>query len=349
MRLPRIAAHELRSRARAASRPFFTAVASRAAQAAPTPTNAKAKQQQQKQGKKKQQQQQQKKKKQTPPAKKPAPELVAVVLPADLPATTPLYLDDTHIFTHESARVLGVSAGPTVGKTTVVLDATIFHPQGGGQPTDLGVMRCAASGAEFNVEMVTVDRAIGIVHHVGTFATPAQLEVGAAVALTIEEAQRRQCAVMHSGGHLLDTAMVECGMGHLEPGKGYHFNPSGCYVEYIGLVAAEERADLIAKLNVSLAALVAADIATSITTLDLSTADGAGALCGLMVHPPAEAPAATPGAAPLRVVCVGGERGCGCGGTHVKSTAELVGVHVTKCKVKKGRTKLSYYVGEKRE
>lgn len=31
---------------------------------------------------------------------------------------------------------------------------------------------------------------------------------------------------LHSAGHLLDACMHNVGLGHLEPGKGYHF-PDG--------------------------------------------------------------------------------------------------------------------------
>jgi Ser-tRNA(Ala) deacylase AlaX len=41
------------------------------------------------------------------------------------------------------------------GRRAVVLDATIFHPQGGGQPADTGVISSSA-GARFLVEDVRV-------------------------------------------------------------------------------------------------------------------------------------------------------------------------------------------------
>lgn len=36
---------------------------------------------------------------------------------------------------------------------------------------------------------------------------------------------------LHSAGHLLDVCMKKVGLGHLEPGKGYHF-PDG-YVNFV--------------------------------------------------------------------------------------------------------------------
>jgi Ser-tRNA(Ala) deacylase AlaX len=49
----------------------------------------------------------------------------------------------------------------------VVLDATVFHPQGGGQPADTGVI--SAGGARFFVEDVRAKD--GVVSIRGGFAT----------------------------------------------------------------------------------------------------------------------------------------------------------------------------------
>lgn len=46
------------------------------------------------------------------------------------------------------------------------------------------------------------------------------------------------CFRLHSAGHLLDVCMRNVGLGHLEPGKAYHF-PDGydyaadCTMSYI--------------------------------------------------------------------------------------------------------------------
>jgi len=77
------------------------------------------------------------------------------------------------------------------------------------------------------------------------------------------------------------------------------------------------------------------------------------------VLPPAISRASSQGAVPVdgrwlyiytlyvfhrRVVIVGGDKGCPCGGTHVKNTNEIKKMTVRKLKVKKGRTKISYDV-----
>jgi alanyl-tRNA synthetase len=65
-----------------------------------------------------------------------------------------------------------------------------FAPQGGGQPADLGSIKFA--DWEFAVEMVTVDRADGVVHHVGALEgnPAARVPIGSEVSLAIDEAHR---------------------------------------------------------------------------------------------------------------------------------------------------------------
>ena len=64
---------------------------------------------------------------------------------AELPPTNQLFLEDTALCRCE-ATVLAASAAE------VVLDASCFHPQGGGQPSDLGTIE--VDGKFFDVSMV---------------------------------------------------------------------------------------------------------------------------------------------------------------------------------------------------
>ena len=83
---------------------------------------------------------------------------------AGLPPTEALYQTDTYLFT-SSASVLSVAPlDGDAGGWCVVLDSTCFHPQGGGQPADSGVIRSVNGSAEFAVSMVAKDKA-GVVRH----------------------------------------------------------------------------------------------------------------------------------------------------------------------------------------
>ena len=128
------------------------------------------------------------------------------------------------------------------------MDSTIFHPQGGGQPNDEGFIR--AGDAEFKVEDIKINGSY--ISHIGTFTNGEhKFDVSQEVEQKVDENARRSFARIHSAGHLLDLAMTRLGFDHLEPGKGYHF-PKGAYVEYIGVVEADQRDKLKEDLNTTI-------------------------------------------------------------------------------------------------
>ena len=72
--------------------------------------------------------------------------------------------------------------------------------------------------------------------------------MGDQVSLLLYPGHRMTHARIHSAGHLLDVAMRRAGRRDMKPSKGYHFE-KGSYVEYEGVVPAEERGKLIEDLN----------------------------------------------------------------------------------------------------
>ncbi|MFJ4455018.1 alanyl-tRNA editing protein [Pseudomonas sp. NPDC089392] len=96
------------------------------------------------------------------------------------------------------------------GNFHVILDATLFHPQGGGQPSDQGTI----NGVE--VLRVFQDGA-NLVH-----LTVAPVAVGNAE-IEVRAAARSLHARLHSAGHLLATSMEPLGWvatkGHHWPGE----------------------------------------------------------------------------------------------------------------------------------
>lgn len=87
------------------------------------------------------------------------------------------------------AQVLSC-APAEAGAYAVELDATLFHPQGGGQPSDVGTLG--------GVAVLRVQQQGDTVLHF----TAAPLPLGP-VTMQIDEAQRRLHARWHSGGHLI--------------------------------------------------------------------------------------------------------------------------------------------------
>jgi Ser-tRNA(Ala) deacylase AlaX len=230
------------------------------------------------------------------------------------------YLNDTYLF-ESSANFLEVK---TLEKgTAIVLDKTIFYPQGGGQPADNGVI--STETAKFKVTDVRLDED-GTVWHFGEF-TEGKFKKGESVELKVDEDRRILNTKNHSAGHLLDCAVETLNLEGITPTKGFHF-PEGPNVEYKGTI--ENPMDLIPKLQDAIDELVSQDIKIEFKSLSPEEAKAQGVWA--------------PEGKSARVVNFEGFESCGCGGTHVNSTSELGQITIRKIKCKKGNTKIAYVV-----
>ncbi len=232
------------------------------------------------------------------------------------------YLDDPYCFRSEAVFQ---SVKETEFGTAVILDRTIFYPQGGGQPSDTG--KIIFPQGVFDVSTVRLDET-GTVLHFGTFEKEFPVE-GQKATLEVDEDKRRLHVRLHSAGHLIDVAVTKLGLEGLTPTKGFHF-AQGSYVEYEGTL--ENPADYIPALEAALAELVEQDLA--VESADLTPQEAA------QQH--IQAPAGKS----VRVVNFEGFEACGCGGTHVRSAKGIGPITIRKIKSKKGITRISYALGE---
>ncbi|MCU4926015.1 alanine--tRNA ligase [Halobacteria archaeon AArc-dxtr1] len=111
---------------------------------------------------------------------------------ADLPDTEKLYYDD-QARTQFEAVVLDVAERED--GYDVVLDQTMFYPEGGGQPADTGTL----STGETTVDVVDVQIEDGVIRH-RTDADPGK---GEFVNGQIDSARRRQLMRQHTATHLV--------------------------------------------------------------------------------------------------------------------------------------------------
>ncbi len=234
-----------------------------------------------------------------------------------------LYLADTGR-TQASATVVALVTDPHRG-VGVVLDQTVFYPQGGGQPADHGVMTTAA-GEKYAVGDVRL-HPDGTVHHYGQ----GTLAVGDQVTLQIDAARRALHARLHSAGHLVDIAVRRVGLAEvLTPTKGYHF-PEGPYVEFAGTLP--DASSWAKRIEQALGELVT---------------EGGAIIARELTHEEAaeKGVVAPPGKTVRWVEFMGYEAdGCGCGGTHVADISDIGPVVVRQVKSKKGVTKVKYGLG----
>lgn len=243
--------------------------------------------------------------------------------------TVLLYLDDFKRVTCD-ARVVAIAKEND--RDVVILDQTIFYPQGGGQPYDQGVIK--GNDSLFTVQEV---RAVdGQVKHIGLF-TGTPCAVGQMVACTIDRDRRMLNTRIHAAGHVIDRALFELGFQWL-PGKSYHF-PNGPYVEY----AASLRDVSVEKLKADIERLCAAWAAQglAVTARVLSKKD---VLSNEQLNRRSTFVVNVPDETPIYVVAYGDNFASPCSGTHVDNVSEIGPITIRKIKETDGGVRISYDV-----
>lgn len=214
--------------------------------------------------------------------------------------TQRLYLNDPAP-AQVTVNVLSCQPDPSSG-FQVILNATPFHPQGGGQPSDTGYLR-HADGVTATVRHVAQDETQTIIHF--TDAAVPLGEAEAAICLP----QRAWHAQLHSAGHLIAHLLSAQGW---QPVKAHHW-PGECRIT---LTPAHE--------GVSAPTIEAVqawcDQAIQEDTPVVQHLDAKG----------------------LRQVAMGPWPAFPCGGTHVTSLHQLHGLEIQGIKMKKGRLQVAY-------
>lgn len=218
-----------------------------------------------------------------------------------VPRQEQAYYTDTYL-TEAHATVIA-AGGSEDGGRWVALSPNIFHPKGGGQPSDEGTVDGApVSPARDDDGLVALSGALE------------SLEVGADVVCSVDAEKRRLHAALHTAGHVLGALGEARGWQHSGhshfPGQArLDFDPEGHEDE---LATPELREAVRAELQAGMDAALASGAAVS-AALD----DGG--------H---------------RTVTIHGVNSEPCGGTHVTSLADLVNVQILEVKVKRGAIKV---------
>ena len=228
-----------------------------------------------------------------------------------------IYLQDSYLFT-ETATILEVWNNEYWDY--IILDRTIFYPQGWGQPSDRGSISLWEN--VFEVQKCLLDPS-WIVHHYGKY-TSWSLTIWDQVDLQIDQYYRISNARNHSAWHLVDVAMhILWYDSSLKAGKWFHF-PEGSYVEYSWELP-EDLEIMKEKLSETFEELSLKNIPIVVKYEWLWKLEA----------PTGKSP---------RWVEFDGYVGCGCGGTHVKSSSEIGRVSIRKMKYKKWLLKVSYEI-----
>lgn len=235
-----------------------------------------------------------------------------------------LYLEDMNTLEADAKVQQVFTQGD--GRQVIVLDQTIFYPQGGGQPYDQGTI--TADNAVYNVEEVRYMD--GSVWHIGKYLS-GKFIIDQTAQCRVEPERRHLHMRLHSAGHVIDLALMRLNY-NWPPHKGYHF-PNGPYVEYEALLgdinAHQLRADLEAMCN----QVIQEDITTSIRFMpkaDMHT------VCRFVSE-------AIPEDKPGRVVMYG-DFGVPCGGTHVPHLNVIGDMTIRKVRQDKQYVRVAYSV-----
>ncbi|CAM4360046.1 MAG: alanine--tRNA ligase [Paenibacillus macerans] len=193
------------------------------------------------------------------------------------------------------------------GKTgQIILEATPFYAESGGQVSDQGIIRGESGSAKVeglfkaphgqHVHQVTVESG--------------ELRVGMSVTAAVDEEQRAQTVKNHTATHLLHKALKET--------LGEHVNQAGSLVEpqrlrfdfsHLGSISPEELAEIERRVNEQI--WKALPVSTLLKPIDEAKAMGAMALFGEKYGDI------------VRVVKVGDYSLELCGGCHVNNSAEI--------------------------
>ena len=238
--------------------------------------------------------------------------------------TEKLYYDNSSADPHIAA-ILEVRpmAGGTDGENTaaLVLDRTIFYPEGGGQPGDRGSIN--------GVPLLDTREADGEILHIVSAGDGARLGPGAAE-LVLDAERRRDFTVQHTGQHLLSGTILRL------TGKPTVSMHLGDEANTIDVDAPELSADTLVSIEEAVAAAIEADHPVIIHRCPPED---------IRQFPLRKVP--PQGEDVIRVVEIEGNDFSPCCGTHCASTASIGMLRILGAEKYKGMTRISFIAGRR--
>ena len=235
-----------------------------------------------------------------------------------MPKTKLLYLDDSYL-KESSAKVIKLEkSGKQHG---LVLDKTIFYPQGGGQPSDQGTITSAKGS--FKVTHVALEGTTVV--HYGKLT--GSLKKGATVDLKLNWPVRYKHMQWHTAGHILDEAVKQV-LPEFHGIKGQHGINNQLYIEFPGFLDASHKTNIQAAID----KIIRDD--ESITTRMVTLKE--------IKEENIFLPFKLPKNKPLRLVQIGERSPFPDGGTQLKSTTEAWPINISEFEYKNSNTLVHY-------
>lgn len=225
----------------------------------------------------------------------------------------------------------------------VVTKETIFHPQGGGQPSDEGTISFSDDETSVTLDIRAVRMDVvntGLVLHLGRFKDPSaatKLEPGQIVEQKIDAEKRLLYSRLHTAGHVLGSAvrhLLEKEIEGFDELKASHF-PDSAACEFRGLIEGKWKQPIQDRVDDYLRRAMPVEI--DFWTEDDFRREGLERLIPDRSLLP-------PGEDRFRVVRIVGAEVYPCGGTHVETTDLCGPTTVKKIGRSKGISRVSYTV-----
>ncbi len=209
----------------------------------------------------------------------------------------------------------------------LVLNQSLFYPQGGGQPADRGKIITANAYYEvFDVRNVDEE----IRHYIIDNGAP--IHSIEAITIKIDKERRVLNSKFHTAGHLI-AGVVEKINSDLKATKGHQF-PGEAYVEFDGTISDREAENFMTQINLQLSECIVSGATVKVEALSLEDAATIAQ----------DLPYELSKNKTLRVCHIVGFSLISCGGTHISSLEDIASLEIQKCKSKKGKTKIYYEV-----
>jgi Ser-tRNA(Ala) deacylase AlaX len=220
----------------------------------------------------------------------------------------------------------------------VVTEETIFHPQGGGQPSDVGVMtRGSNSEISFSVASARMDAVRdGQVLHFGRFNGSNIFKIGDTIEQAIDIEKRLLFSRLHTAGHVLGAAvrhLLEKEIEGFDELKASHF-PDSASCEFKGSIEGKWKEPIQKRVD----EYVAKGMPVEVGWWDEEDFRKRG-LERLIPDR-----SMVPSGEKFRVVNIVGAEVYPCGGTHVDTTLHIGETKVKKISRSKGTSRVSYVV-----
>ena len=229
-----------------------------------------------------------------------------------------MYLSDSYLFTID-ANIIDI--GSDEKGQYLVLDKTIFYPQGGGQKADKGKISNDFADIEVNDVRQLDDE---IRHYCSPFNN-GTFTLNSKVKCVLNEELRLLNMKYHTAGHLLGNVVDEMPI-NIKSRKCHAF-PGESYVEFMG-AELPNRDLLVDKLKHAILAQL------PIKSFEI----GRQQFEELYYKLPYDVPLNKN----FRVVQIGNYSPIPCGGTHLSSTTEIGEIEIRKIKSKDDVVKISY-------